>query len=78
MEKKNRNEMVEDVMQNTHDLLAVAISDDYLGDIIRELSADIIADVETSSAFLDEGYWNNDDIKLAIGRTLVTRLGIER
>ena len=38
---------------------------------------DVIDDVMTSSAWDDEGYYNDDDIRLAIGRTLMARLGIE-
>lgn len=38
---------------------------------------DVIEDVRTSSAWDDEGYYNEDDIRLAIGRTVMARLGIE-
>ena len=38
---------------------------------------DVIEDVMCSSAWDDEGYYNDDDIRLAIGRTLMMRLGME-
>lgn len=38
---------------------------------------DVIEDVMCSSAWDDEGYYNDDDIKLAIGRVLINRLGID-
>lgn len=47
---------------------------DYIGNTFMD---DIIDDVMTSSAWDDEGYYNDDDIRLAIGRTLMARLGIE-
>lgn len=76
--RNERQKLVEDVTQRTYEMLQVAISDDYVNDIVRELVPDIIEDVETSSAFFDKGCWNNDDIRLAIGRVLSERLKIER
>lgn len=38
---------------------------------------DVIEDVMCSSAWDDEGYYNDDDIRLAIGRELIRRLEIE-
>ena len=38
---------------------------------------DVIDDVMCASAWEDEGYYNDDDIRLAIGRIFMERLGIE-
>ena len=38
---------------------------------------DVIEDVMQTSAWNDEGYYNEDDIRLAIGRILMYRLGID-
>lgn len=38
---------------------------------------DVIDDVLECSAWEDEGYYNEDDIRLAIGRVLIDRLGID-
>lgn len=38
---------------------------------------DIIQNVLETSAWEDEGYYNEDDIRLAIGRELMARLRIE-
>lgn len=61
-----------------------AVSDDYAGRILEHKSEsgttlleDIIQNVLETSAWEDEGYYNVDDIKLAIGRELSARLGIE-
>lgn len=48
--------------------------DEYIGHTFMD---DVIEDVMCSSAWDDEGYYNEDDIRLAIGRTLMDRLGIE-
>lgn len=60
------------------------ISDDYVNNILEHknesgttLMEDIVQNVLETSAYEDEGYYNNDDIKLAIGRELSARLGIE-
>ena len=37
---------------------------------------DVIDDVMCSSAWDNEGYYNDDDIRLAIGRILIEGLGI--
>ena len=46
----------------------------YIGNTFME---DVIEDVMHSSAWDDEGDYNDDDIRLAIGRVLIDRLGIE-
>lgn len=54
-------------------MLRKSISDDYVGSITTMIIDDIIDDIETSA---DDNY-NTDDVKLAIGRVLMNRLGIE-
>ena len=39
---------------------------------------DVIEDVMCASAWDKEGHYNNDDIRLSIGRVLIDRLGIDR
>lgn len=41
------------------------------------LMEDIIQNVLDTSAWEDEGYYNEDDIRLAIGRELMAKLGID-
>lgn len=48
--------------------------DDVTGNTFME---DVIKNVMETSAWEDEGYYNDDDIRLAIGRELIARLGIE-
>ena len=38
---------------------------------------DVIEDVMCASAWDEEGYYNDDDIRLSIGRIFMERLGIE-
>ena len=66
-------------------IMRSATSDDYTRyileqeDVITEntLMEDIIQNVLETSAWEDEGYYNEDDIRLAIGRELMARLGID-
>ena len=55
-----------------------AISDDYRYDIRRAIQDDVVADVVETSDFRENGNWNDDDIKLAVGRVLIARMGIDR
>lgn len=47
----------------------------YNGNTFME---DVIEDVMCASAWNEEGYYNEDDIRLSIGRVLIDRLGVER
>lgn len=52
-------------------------TDDYSGALENELMQDVVSDVIECSDF-ENGYYATGDIKLAIGRVLCNRLGIER
>ena len=54
--------------------LRMAMSDDYSGCVAEAIVDDVIEDVECCA---DENY-NEDDVRLAIGRVLCEKLGIER
>lgn len=60
-----------------------AVSSDYARYILEHKKNrstfvdDVIDDVLSSSAWEDEGFYNDDDIRLAIGRVLMDRLGID-
>lgn len=66
-------------------LMLDSISSDYVDRILNhydETSEEtfidaVVRDVLETSAWEDEGYFNGDDVRLAIGRELVARLGIE-
>ena len=62
---------VETQLRNT---LKNAISDDYLEEVIVGLKDEVIDDVKETSAYGDNGCWNNDDIKLALGRVLLNKI----
>lgn len=55
--------------------LREAVSDDYVNDIYREIKDDVIGDVMETSDYAG-GNWNDDDIKLAVGRVLLRRMGV--
>ena len=62
-----------------------AVTDDYARYMLESedectentMMEDIIDDVLEMSAWEDEGYYNEDDIRLAIGRELMNRLGVD-
>ena len=66
-------------------IMRSATSDEYARYILEQedevtestLMEDIIQNVLETSAWGDERCYNEDDIRLAIGRELMTRLGIE-
>lgn len=69
--KINKVQMFNMIVEN---MLRKSISDDYVNDITMKILPDVIDDVECCA---DEDY-NEDDIKLAIGRVLCDKMGIER
>ena len=81
MNKKERRE-IERLITKT---LSDAVSDDYARYILEQYDSctentmmeDIIEHVLTTSAWEDEGYYNEDDVRLAIGRELMARLGVD-
>lgn len=83
MQNKNM-EIKNELAREIQDMLCKSISDDYTNYILEHKDGwtnisiidDIIANVLETSAYADEGYYNYDDIKLAIGRVLIQRLGI--
>lgn len=52
------------------------ILDDKGEDGETTIMEEVIDDVMCASAWEDEGFYNDDDIRLAIGRVLMDRLGI--
>jgi hypothetical protein len=55
-------------------MLGVAVSDHYIGDIVDNIINDVVEDVEECA---DPDNWNEDDVRLAIGRTLKNKLHID-
>ena len=80
MTKTERKEIefeVSEIMRN-------AVSSEYSRYILEQednitentFMEDVIKNVVETSTWEDEGYYNDDDIRLAIGRELMARLGI--
>lgn len=63
-----------DIESEMYRLLAMSIASDYVRSIVDTLIDDVTEDVLTAADTL----WNEDDVRLAIGRVLIERLGIER
>lgn len=81
MNKEQRKE----IEINVYMIMMKAASSEYARYILEQEDHEteetfmdaVIRDVMESSAWDDEGYYNDDDIRLAIGRELMGRLGVE-
>lgn len=60
-----------------------SVSDDYASYILDHVKngntflEDVVNDISETSLCEEYDYWNEDDIRLAIGRVLMNRLGID-
>lgn len=70
---------ISDFLHDLKGVLLLAVSSDYADRIIEnfEFFRFVYEDVEASSGWFDEGYYNEDDIRLAIGRFLCKKLGLD-
>ena len=70
---------MDEFMSELRVVLTESVGSDYAHYISHDerFASDVKQNVEETSAWSDEGYYNDDDIKLAIGRVLMDRLGIE-
>lgn len=83
MRKMNKEE--KEIIENeVRMIMQKSISSDYTRYILehenendKTFMEDVIDDVLETSAWEDEGCYNDDDIRLAIGRIFMERLGIE-
>ena len=79
MNEKQRKELE----MLVYEIMVGATSSDYARYILehtkkrRTFMDDVIDDILCASAWEDEGYYSDDDIRLAVGRIFLERLGIE-
>lgn len=66
-------------MEELRPILASAVGSDYAYYIACDdgFFSDVIKNVEETSAWNDEGYYTDDDIRLAIGRAIMWKFNIE-
>lgn len=57
--------------------LSFAIHSDYLRPIVEAVLDEVTEDVQRTSSYETDGVWNANDERLALGRVLCRRLGIE-
>ena len=78
MNPKSAEELLEmDVWAFLIRELKSAISEEYLYYICHAIRDEVLMDVKETSAWSENRTWNNDDIKLAVGRVLMKRLGLK-
>lgn len=78
MNPKSANELLEMAVRSflVRELRS-AISEDYLYDICHAIRDEVLQDVKESSAWIENKTWDNDDIKLSVGRVLMKKLGLK-
>ena len=71
----NKDAFAADLMQ----VLRLSVASDYCYELIQndEFFDLVISDVEETSAWSEDMTYNEDDIRLAIGRALLYKFGIE-
>lgn len=78
MRPKSAEELLEmDVWAFLIRELKSAISEEYLYFICHAIRDDVLWDVKKTSAWSENRTWSDDDIKLAVGRILMNKLGLE-
>ena len=55
-------------------ILRQAISDEYSTCILEEIYSDVLQDIQTTAA----KNYNEDDVRLALGRVLMQKLNLEK
>lgn len=78
MNPKSVNELLEMAVRSflVRELRS-AISEEYLYDICHAIRDEVLLDVKESSAWKENRTWDNDDIKLSVGRVLMKKLGLK-
>lgn len=67
---------MEELREDIERILVLSISKDYIKDILNAIENDVVRDVIVCSSYEENGLYNEDDIRLAIGRALLNRMGI--
>lgn len=60
-------------------IVSKATTEEYARRIVEQenFMEDVIEDIAECSAWYDEGYFNEDDVRMAVGRVLMNRLAVE-
>lgn len=75
MENQNKNSFPSDsVWQTVDNILKNFIDKDHIEDIIDKIFPDIVEDIKANSAWEEEGYFNDSDIRLALSRALYDKV----
>ena len=85
MERKMNKEQRRDIERLITKIFSDAVTDEYARCMLESedectentMMEDIIQNVLETSAWEEEGYYNEDDVRLAIGRELIARLGVD-
>lgn len=67
---------MEELRNDVRRIFAESVSTEYTKIILDKIEDDIVSDVVETSAYEEDGSYNDDDIRLAIGRVLINKMGI--
>lgn len=66
---------MEELRNDVRRIFAESVSTEYKI-ILDKIEDDIVSDVVETSAYEEDGSYTDDDIRLAIGRVLINKMGI--
>lgn len=66
---------IDDVNAAIFGILEVPFSREYADRVAEKTALAVRNDVEESSSFKTDGRWNDDDVRLALGRVVLDSLG---
>lgn len=69
---------MDEFREEVREILAFSVGNEYAFDLVSDdnFILEVKTDVEQTSAWEDEGYYNDSDIRLAIGRIILNRFHI--
>lgn len=67
---------MEELRNDVRRIFAESVSTEYTKIILDKIEDDIVSDVVDTSSYEEDGSYNDDDIRLAIGRVLINKMGI--
>lgn len=72
----SEDEFREEIRKYMREILVGSVSCEYVGYIMQEIEDDVITDITECASFQEDGSYTDDDVRLAIGRVLASRLDV--
>lgn len=72
----SEDEFREGIRKYMREILVGSVSCEYVGYIMPAIEEDVINDITECASFQEDGSYSDDDVRMAIGRALASRLDI--